>query len=156
MNGWVLSGFDQTYQRMGIKFNHTYLESDTYILGKDIISDGVDKGVFQKRDDGAVFADLGKKMGEKIVLRSDGTSVYITQDIGTTIKKYDDWGASRQIWVVGDEQILHFKQLFAILDKLGYDWAKGLHHLAYGMVNLPSGKMKSREGTVDHSIGKVM
>jgi arginyl-tRNA synthetase len=147
MNSWVFAGFDQTYKRMGIKFDHTYLESETYLLGKDIIIDGLERGVFTKRADGAITIDLGK-MGEKVVLRSDGTSVYITQDIGTTLKKYSDYKPDEQIWVVGDEQILHFKMLFEIMKKLGYPWANDLHHLAYGMVNLPSGKMKSREGTV--------
>ncbi len=148
MNSWVLKGFAETYERMGINFTKTYYESNTYILGKDIVEDGLNRGVFQKREDGAVFAPLGKKMGDKIVLRSDGTSVYITQDIGTTLLKHDEWNADRQIWVVGDEQLLHFKQLFEIMHMLGYSWADGLHHLSYGMVNLPSGKMKSREGTV--------
>ena len=147
MNSWVFAGFDKTYKRMGIKFNHTYLESETYLLGKDIVADGLARGVFQKREDGAITIDLGK-MGTKVVLRSDGTSVYITQDIGTTLKKYSDYKPEEQIWVVGDEQILHFKMLFEIMKKLGFAWANDLHHLAYGMVNLPSGKMKSREGTV--------
>ena len=147
MNSWVFAGFDQTYKRMGIEFAHTYLESETYLLGKDIVADGLARGVFKKRDDGAITIDLGK-MGEKVVLRSDGTSVYITQDIGTTLKKYSDYKPEEQIWVVGDEQILHFKMLFEIMKKLGYEWANDLHHLSYGMVNLPTGKMKSREGTV--------
>lgn len=149
MNGWVLAGFEETYTRMGIKFSKTYYESDTYILGKDIVNEGLEKGVFLKRDDSAVYAPLGKNLGnDKIVLRSDGTSVYITQDLGTTLLKQNEWHPDRQIWVVGDEQILHFKQLFEILKRLGYPWAEGLYHLSYGMVNLPSGKMKSREGTV--------
>lgn len=148
MNGWVFAGFEETYDRMGIKFDHTYLESETYLLGKDIIEEGLAKGVFFKRDDGAVVVDLGKKLGEKVVLRSDGTSVYITQDIGTTLKKYEDYHPETQVWVVGDEQKYHFQVLFEILKKLGFEWAGDLHHLAYGMVNLPSGKMKSREGTV--------
>ena len=147
MNSWVFAGFDQTYKRMGIEFKQTYLESETYLLGKDIVADGLARGVFKKREDDAITIDLGK-MGEKVVLRSDGTSVYITQDIGTTLKKYSDYEPDEQIWVVGDEQILHFKMLFEIMKKLGYAWADDLHHLAYGMVNLPSGKMKSREGTV--------
>ena len=147
MNSWVFAGFDQTYKRLGINFDHTYLESNTYLLGKDIIADGLAKGVFSKREDGAVIADLGK-MGQKVVLRSDGTSVYITQDMGTTLKKYEDYKPESMIWVVGDEQNLHFQMLFAIMKKLGYDWAEQLFHLSYGMVNLPSGKMKSREGTV--------
>lgn len=147
MNGWVFAGFDETYKRLGINFDHTYLESNTYLLGKDLIADGLAKGVFAKREDGAVIADLGK-MGQKVVLRSDGTSVYITQDMGTTLKKYEDYKPESMIWVVGDEQNLHFQMLFAIMKKLGYDWADQLFHLSYGMVNLPSGKMKSREGTV--------
>jgi arginyl-tRNA synthetase len=147
MNAWVFEGFEETYKRMGVRFARTYLESDTYLLGKDVVMDGLEKGIFAKRDDGAVFVDLGK-MGQKIILRSDGTSVYITQDIGTTIKKYEDYAPESQIWVVGDEQILHFKMLFEIIKKMGYEWAENLFHLAYGMVNLPSGKMKSREGTV--------
>ena len=147
MNSWVFAGFDETYKRLGINFDHTYLESNTYLLGKDIISDGLAKGVFSKREDGAVIADLGK-MGQKVVLRSDGTSVYITQDMGTTLKKYEDYKPESMIWVVGDEQNLHFQMLFAIMKKLGYNWADQLLHLSYGMVNLPSGKMKSREGTV--------
>ncbi len=148
MNGWVFDGFNQTYKRMNVEFDKTYLESDTYLLGKDIIASGLKNEVFHKRDDGAVFIDLGKQLGEKVVLRSDGTSVYITQDIGTTLKKYDDYKPDIQVWVVGDEQKYHFQVLFEILKKLGYSWAQDLHHLAYGMVNLPSGKMKSREGTV--------
>ncbi len=147
MNGWVFEGFEKTYERMGIHFSQTYLESETYLLGKDIVNEGLEKGVFFRREDGAVVVDLGK-MGPKVILRSDGTSVYITQDIGTTVKKYEDYRPDSQIWVVGDEQILHFKMLFEILKKMGYKWAEKLHHLAYGMVNLPSGKMKSREGTV--------
>ncbi len=147
MNSWVFAGFAETYQRMGIDFNHTYLESETYLLGKDIISAGLDKGVFSRREDGAVICDLGK-MGKKVVLRSDGTSVYITQDIGTTKKKYDDYQPQTMIWVVGDEQNLHFQMLFEIMKRLGFDWAKDLFHLSYGMVNLPNGRMKSREGTV--------
>ncbi len=147
MNSWVFAGFAQTYDTMGIKFDHTYLESETYLLGKDLIAEGLEKGVFTRRDDGAVIADLGK-MGPKVVLRSDGTSVYITQDIGTTLKKYEDYKPQEQVWVVGDEQILHFKMLFAIIKKMGYEWADDLYHMAYGMVNLPTGKMKSREGTV--------
>ena len=148
MNSWVFKGFDITYKRMGIEFDKTYLESNTYLLGKDIIEKGLKKGVFEKREDGAVIAKLGKKLGEKVVLRSDGTSVYITQDIGTTVKKFKDYTPDAQVWVVGDEQKYHFQVLFEILKKLGYEWAKNLTHLAYGMVNLPTGKMKSREGTV--------
>ncbi|MBO7327365.1 MAG: arginine--tRNA ligase [Lentisphaeria bacterium] len=147
MNSWVFAGFAETYKRMGIDFNHTYLESETYLLGKDIIASGLEKGVFTYREDGAVICDLGK-MGKKVVLRSDGTSVYITQDIGTTKKKYDDYQPQTMIWVVGDEQNLHFQMLFEIMKRLGFEWAKDLYHLSYGMVNLPNGRMKSREGTV--------
>lgn len=147
MNSWVFAGFAETYERMGVRFAKTYLESQTYLLGKDLVAKGLEEGVFQKRADGAVVADLGK-LGTKVVLRSDGTSVYITQDIGTTLLKYNEHHPDIQIWVVGDEQILHFKMLFAILSKLGFEWAAKLQHLAYGMVNLPTGKMKSREGTV--------
>ncbi len=147
MNGWVFAGFAETYRRMGIEFDHTYLESETYLLGKDIIEKGLADGVFTRREDGAVICDLGK-LGCKVVLRSDGTSVYITQDLGTTMLKYNDYRPDSMIWVVGDEQILHFKMLFEILARLGCAWAKDLFHLAYGMVNLPTGKMKSREGTV--------
>ena len=147
MNSWVFAGFDVTYKRMGIKFTHTYLESQTYLLGKDIVAKGLAEGVFTKRADGAVICDLGK-LGTKVVLRSDGTSVYITQDMGTTLRKYEDYQPESMIWVVGDEQILHFQMLFTILQKLGYSWADRLYHLSYGMVNLPNGKMKSREGTV--------
>ena len=147
MNAWVFAGFDATYKRMGIKFDHTYLESETYLLGKDIISAGLERGVFARREDGAVICDLGK-LGKKVVLRSDGTSVYITQDIGTTKRKYDDYHPETMIWVVGDEQNLHFQMLFEIMRRLGFEWAKDLYHLSYGMVNLPNGRMKSREGTV--------
>ncbi len=147
MNSWVFAGFAETYNRMGIHFDHTYLESQTYLLGKDTIAEGLARGVFKKRDDGAVIASLGK-LGDKVVLRSDGTSVYITQDIGTTLLKYRDYQPESMIWVVGDEQNLHFQMLFEIMRLLGYGWAENLHHLSYGMVNLPTGKMKSREGTV--------
>lgn len=149
MNTWVFEGFAETYRRMGVEFEHTYLESQTYTLGKDIIMDGLARGVFHKRGDGAVVIDFDDKtLGSKVVLRSDGTSVYVTQDIGTTLLKQEKYNPDQQIWVVGDEQIYHFKVLFAILKALGYEWAKNLVHMAYGMVNLPSGKMKSREGTV--------
>jgi len=149
MNRWVIDGFGQTYKRMGVKFDRVYLESQTYTLGKDVIQDGLARGVFHQRPDGAIFADLKQyKLDTKVLLRSDGTSVYITQDIGTTLEKYKEYHPDKMVWVVGDEQIHHFKTLFAILSQLGHPWAADLHHLAYGMVNLPSGKMKSREGTV--------
>ena len=149
MNGWVFQGFGETYRRMGIHFDKVYLESQTYRLGKDIILKGLERGVFQRREDGAVIMDFhDERLGTKVVLRSDGTSVYITQDIGTTLLKQEEFQPDQQIWVVGDEQIYHFTVLFTILKALGYTWADRLTHLAYGMVNLPSGKMKSREGTV--------
>lgn len=149
MNAWVLEGFAQTYQRMGVTFKKTYLESQTYLLGRDIVLKGLQQGIFSRREDQAVVINFSdEKLGSKVVLRSDGTSVYVTQDIGTTLLKQDDFQPDQQIWVVGDEQIHHFRVLFAILKELGYAWADNLVHMAYGMVNLPSGKMKSREGTV--------
>ncbi len=149
MNNWVFDGFAETYRRMGIRFDKTYLESQTYQLGKQYVSLGLEKGVFQKREDGAVIIQFpDKNLGTKVVLRSDGTSVYVTQDIGTTLLKKNDFQPDRLIWVVGDEQNRHFKVLFAILKALGFDWADRCVHMAYGMVNLPNGRMKSREGTV--------
>jgi len=147
MNSWVIAGFNATYERMGVKFRKTYLESQTYLLGKDNVRKGLEDGVFARREDGAVIADLGK-LGTKVLLRKDGTSVYITQDIGTTLLKHREFEPEGMVWVVGDEQILHFQMLFSILKKMGCAWADNLHHLSYGMVNLPTGKMKSREGTV--------
>ena len=147
MNSWVLAGFDETYRRMGVVFRKTYLESETYLLGKSTVHEFLEKGLFRKREDGAVIADLGK-LGEKVLLRKDGTSVYITQDIGTTLLKHREHHPDSMIWVVGDEQNLHFRMLFGILKAMGCDWADSLFHLSYGMVNLPSGRMKSREGTV--------
>ena len=147
MNSWVIAGFNETYRRMGVEFRKTYLESNTYLLGKDSVQKGLDQGIFTRRDDGAVIVDLGK-LGTKVLLRKDGTSVYITQDIGTTLLKYSDFQPDSLMWVVGDEQILHFQMLFSILRKMGNKWADHLYHMAYGMVNLPTGKMKSREGTV--------
>ena len=149
MNRWVIDGFEATYARMGVSFDRVYLESDTYKLGRDIVEAGLERGVFQRLDDGAVVIDLeAEKLGTKVVLRGDGTSVYVTQDIGTTLLKQNEFEPDRQIWVVADEQIYHFRVLFSILRALGYPWAEALTHMAYGMVNLPSGKMKSREGTV--------
>ena len=147
MNSWVFDGFQQTYERMGVHFEKTYLESNTYLLGKETVAEHLEKGTFAYRDDGAVIADLGK-LGQKVLLRKDGTSVYITQDIGTTLLKHEEHDPDSMIWVVGDEQLLHFQMLFAILKKMGCSWAEKLYHLSYGMVNLPTGKMKSREGTV--------
>ncbi len=149
MNAWVYAGFQETYQRLGVDFDRYYYESDTYLLGKDIIEEGLDKGIFYKKEDGSVWIDLtAEGLDEKLVLRADGTSVYITQDLGTAQLKYDDFGVEKSIYVVGNEQDYHFRVLFLILEKLGKTWAKGLFHLSYGMVDLPSGKMKSREGTV--------
>jgi len=149
MNSWVMEGFEETYRTLGIQFDRIYLESETYQLGKEIVNDGLRKGVFYRRDDGAVEIDLTDvKLDRKVVLRSDGTSVYITQDIGTTVMKTEEYGLNGQIFVVGNEQIYHFNVLFEILKRLGKEWASNCRHLAYGMVNLPEGKMKSREGTV--------
>lgn len=149
MNGWVYAGFGDTYKKLGVDFEKYYYESDTYLLGKDIIEEGLEKGVFFKKDDGSVWIDLtADGLDQKLVLRADGTSVYITQDLGTAQLKYDDFKMDDSIYVVGNEQDYHFKVLFLILQKLGKTWAKGLFHLSYGMVDLPSGKMKSREGTV--------
>jgi arginyl-tRNA synthetase len=149
MNGWVYSGFEVTYKMLGVDFKKYYYESDTYLLGKDTIQEGLEKGVFFKKDDGSVWIDLTEDgLDQKLVLRADGTSVYITQDLGTAQLKYDDFKMDKSIYVVGNEQDYHFKVLFLILQKLGKTWATGLFHLSYGMVDLPSGKMKSREGTV--------
>ncbi len=150
MNGWVYSGFDVTYKRMGVNFDKLYYESDTYLLGKEEVLKGVEKGIFFKKDDGSVWVDLtADGLDQKVLLRSDGTSVYMTQDIGTAILRFRDFPKIEgQIYTVGNEQEYHFKVLFLILSKLGYEWAKQCYHLSYGMVDLPSGKMKSREGTV--------
>lgn len=149
MNGWVYDGFAKTYQELGVGFEKTYYESETYLLGKKIVEEGLNKGVFQKKEDGSVRIDLtADGLDEKVLLRSDGTSVYITQDLGTVIKRHEEFHFNHKIYVVGNEQDYHFKVLFLILKKLGYDWAAKLYHLSYGMVDLPSGKMKSREGTV--------
>ncbi|MBT8277305.1 MAG: arginine--tRNA ligase [Bacteroidia bacterium] len=150
MNGWVYDGFDKTYTSMGVDFDSYYYESDTYLLGKDNIEEGLAKGVFYRKEDGSVWCDLTEEgLDEKIVLRSDGTAVYMTQDIGTAIQRVKDHpDINGMIYTVGNEQEYHFKVLFLILKKLGFSWAKNLYHLSYGMVDLPSGKMKSREGTV--------
>lgn len=149
MNTWVYDGFAKTYKKLGVNFDKFYYESNTYLLGKDIIEEGLEKGVFFKKEDGSVWIDLtADGLDQKLVLRADGTSVYITQDLGTAQLKYNDFGMDESIYVVGNEQDYHFKVLFLILQKLGKSWAKGLYHLSYGMVDLPSGKMKSREGTV--------
>lgn len=149
MNEWVYAGFNETYKTIGVDFDKNYYESNTYLLGKKVVAEGIDKGVFFKKEDGSVWCDLtAEGLDEKIVLRSDGTAVYMTQDIGTAIERFNEFGTEEMIYTVGNEQDYHFKVLFLILDKLGYDWAKNLYHLSYGMVDLPSGKMKSREGTV--------
>ena len=149
MNQWVYDGFEKTYKRMGIDFDKIYYESDTYLVGKDIVNDGLNNRYCFKKDDGSVWVDLGAhKLDEKILLRSDGTSVYITQDIGTAQLRYDDYKMDRSVYVVGNEQDYHFKALKAILKEFKKDWSDGIYHLSYGMVDLPSGKMKSREGTV--------
>ncbi len=149
MNAWVYQGFDVTYKNLGVEFDKFYYESNTYVLGKDLIEEGLAKGVFFKKADNSVWIDLTDEgLDEKLVLRGDGTSVYITQDIGTAQLKYDEYHCQKSIYVVGNEQDYHFKVLFLILKKLGKEWSDGLHHLSYGMVDLPSGKMKSREGTV--------
>lgn len=150
MNGWVYDGFDTTYKRMGVDFEKLYYESDTYLLGKDEVLRGLEQGIFFKKEDGSVWVDLTSDgLDQKVLLRSDGTSVYMTQDIGTAILRFSDFpNISGQVYTVGNEQEYHFKVLFLILGKLGYEWAKQCYHLSYGMVDLPSGKMKSREGTV--------
>ena len=150
MNGWVYDGFDTTYKNLGVDFDTLYYESDTYLLGRDVVKSGLEKGVFFKKEDGSVWIDLTDEgLDEKIVLRSDGTAVYMTQDIGTAIQRVTDFpDINGMVYTVGNEQDYHFKVLFLILKKLGYAWAEQLYHLSYGMVDLPSGKMKSREGTV--------
>lgn len=150
MNSWVYSGFDVTYHQMGVDFDKLYYESETYLLGKDEVLKGVEQGIFFKKDDGSVWVDLTDEgLDQKLLLRADGTSVYMTQDIGTAILRFRDFPEiAKQIYTVGNEQEYHFKVLFIILDKLGYEWAKECYHLSYGMVDLPTGRMKSREGTV--------
>ena len=150
MNGWVYKGFEVTYTNLGVDFDTYYYESDTYLLGKDVVAEGLEKGVFFRKEDGSVWIDLTEEgLDEKIVLRSDGTAVYMTQDIGTAIQRVKDYpDVNGMVYTVGNEQDYHFKVLFLILKKLGYSWADQLYHLSYGMVDLPSGKMKSREGTV--------
>ena len=149
MNAWVYAGFDETYNKLGIDFDKVYYESETYLLGKDLVSKGLDKGVFYRREDGSVWIDLTKDgLDEKLLLRKDGTSVYMTQDLGTACLRHDDFGSERLVYVVGNEQNYHFAVLKLVLEKLGMEWAKDLYHLSYGMVELPNGKMKSREGTV--------
>ncbi len=149
MNAWVYTGFNATYDKLGVNFDSLYYESDTYLLGKKAVEDGLVKGVFYRQDDGSVWVNLEDVgMDRKIVLRSDGTSVYMTQDIGTAQQRYEDFSVDKMVYTVADEQDYHFKVLFEILKRLGEPYAEGLHHLSYGMVDLPTGKMKSREGTV--------
>ena len=149
MNGWVYEGFDVTYKRLGVWFDKIYYESETYHKGKEIVEEGLQKGRLTRKEDGSVWADLTHKgLDEKLLLRSDGTSVYITQDLGTAVLRQQDYNAGRMYYVVGNEQDYHFKVLSLILDELGYEWAGSIEHISYGMVELPSGKMKSREGKV--------
>ncbi|HBI80773.1 MAG TPA: arginine--tRNA ligase [Bacteroidales bacterium] len=149
MNGWVYQGFDKTYADLGITFDKVYYESETYLLGKSVVQDGLNKGIFSKKEDGSVWIDLSADgLDHKLLLRGDGTSVYITQDIGTAIQRYNEYRFDEHIYVVGNEQEYHFQVLKLILKKLGYRWSDALLHLSYGMVQLPEGKMKSREGTV--------
>jgi arginyl-tRNA synthetase len=150
MNEWVYKGFAQTYKTLGVDFDNYYYESETYLLGKEFIKQGLSENVFFKKEDGSVWCDLTEDgLDEKIVLRSDGTAVYMTQDIGTAIQRVKDFpDVGGMVYTVGNEQDYHFQVLFLILKKLGFDWSQQLHHLSYGMVDLPSGKMKSREGTV--------
>ena len=149
MNSWVYAGFDETYKRMGVDFDKIYYESQTYLEGKEKVEEGLEKGVFYRKDDGSVWADLTPDgLDHKILLRSDGTSVYITQDIGTAKLRYQDYPIDKMIYVVGNEQNYHFQVLSLLLDRLGFKWGKDLIHFSYGMVELPNGKMKSREGTV--------
>ena len=149
MNEWVYAGFDETYKRMGVSFDKIYYESDTYLEGKEKVMEGLEKGLFYRRDDGSVWANLeAEGLDEKLLLRSDGTSVYMTQDIGTAKLRFQDYPIDKMIYVVGNEQNYHFQVLSILLDKLGFSWGKDLVHFSYGMVELPNGKMKSREGTV--------
>ena len=150
MNQWVYDGFDQTYEALGVNFDTNYYESDTYLLGKEFVAEGLEKGIFYRKEDGSVWIDLTDEgLDEKIVLRADGTAVYMTQDIGTAIQRISDFpDINGLVYTVGNEQDYHFKVLFLILKKMGFEWAQNLHHLSYGMVDLPEGKMKSREGTV--------
>ena len=149
MNEWVYAGFDQTYKMMGVSFDKIYYESDTYLEGKEKVEEGLEEGFFYRRDDGSVWADLtGEGLDEKLLLRADGTSVYMTQDIGTAKLRFQDYPIDQMIYVVGNEQNYHFQVLSILLDKLGFKWGKDLVHFSYGMVELPNGKMKSREGTV--------
>ncbi len=149
MNGWVYAGFDETYKKMGVGFDKIYYESNTYLLGKELVQKGLDMGVLFRKEDGSVWCDLTDAgLDQKLLLRKDGTSVYMTQDLGTALLRHNDFGADQLIYVVGNEQDYHFQVLKIILGRLGFDWADKVYHLSYGMVELPNGKMKSREGTV--------
>lgn len=149
MNEWVYAGFDETYKALGVSFDKIYYESETYLEGKEKVDEGLEKGIFYRRPDNSVWADLtGEGLDEKLLLRSDGTSVYMTQDIGTAKLRFQDFPINKMVYVVGNEQNYHFQVLSILLDKLGFEWGKGLVHFSYGMVELPNGKMKSREGTV--------
>ena len=149
MNGWVYAGFDETYRRLGVGFDKIYYESNTYLLGKELVQKGLDMGVLYRKDDGSVWCDLTDAgLDQKLLLRKDGTSVYMTQDLGTALLRHNDFGAERLVYVVGNEQDYHFQVLKIVLERLGFDWADKVYHLSYGMVELPNGKMKSREGTV--------
>lgn len=149
MNGWVYEGFDKTYERMGISFHRTYYESNTYLSGKSLVKAGLERGIFERQEDGSVWCNLEPDgLDRKLLLRGDGTSVYMTQDLGTAEQRYNEYKFDELIYVVGDEQNYHFKVLKLILKKLGFDWSDAIYHLSYGMVELPEGKMKSREGTV--------
>ncbi len=149
MNDWVYRGFDSTYKTLGVDFDKIYYESDTYLIGKQKVKQGLDQGVFYKKEDQSVWIDLtAEGLDHKVLMRGDGTSLYITQDIGTSIVRHEEYGFDKMIYVVGNEQDYHFKVLFKILEKFGFEWASGLYHCSYGMVELPEGKMKSREGTV--------
>lgn len=149
MNEWVYAGFDETYKALGVSFDKIYYESDTYLEGKEKVEEGLSKGIFFRKEDGSVWADLtAEGLDEKLLLRADGTSVYMTQDIGTAKLRFQDFPINKMIYVVGNEQNYHFQVLSILLDKLGFEWGKSLVHFSYGMVELPNGKMKSREGTV--------
>ncbi len=149
MNGWVYKGFDETYKRIGSDFDKTFYESNTYLLGKDFVKEGLEKNILFRKEDGSVWIDLSdKNLDEKLVLRSDGTSVYITQDIGLAKQKFEEYHLDKSIYVIGDEQLHHMKVLKEIIRKLGMPFADDIYHLSYGMVELTTGKMKSREGTV--------
>ncbi len=160
MNGWVYDGFDVTYKKLGVDFDKIYYESETYLVGREEVLRGLEEGIFYKKEDGSVWADLtGEGLDKKVLLRSDGTSVYMTQDIGTAKMRFNDYPIDKMIYVVGNEQNYHFQVLAKLLDKLGFGWGNDLYHFSYGMVELPSGKMKSREGTVvdaDDLIGEMV